>query len=75
MRAPACDPNPLDRRGAAPARLAGSQVHAMLQLKESLHPIGIHIIGDGRTAQHTGIFKPEKRALGPLKMLEAKGAQ
>ena len=39
----------------ARARQTGPLVDAVFQLKESAHPVGIHIVGNGRTAQADGV--------------------
>ena len=41
----------LDRGFALLARLASSQIDAMLHLEEPALSVGVHIIGDGGTAQ------------------------
>jgi hypothetical protein len=44
VRATACHQDPLDRRLALSARQPRPQVDAVFQLKESPHPISVHII-------------------------------
>ena len=51
MRAPACHQNPLDPRPATSARKPRPLVHAVLQLKESLHSVCIHIVAHRRASQ------------------------
>jgi hypothetical protein len=45
----------LDGCAATPTRLAGALVHAMLQLEEAAHAVGIDIIGHGRPAETNGM--------------------
>lgn len=51
MRSPSADHDFLDRRLAAPARLAFAAIGAMLNLEKAGFAIGIHVIRDGRSAR------------------------
>ena len=42
---------PANWRAANQARLAGSHINMMFELEEAGDPVGVHIIGNRRTAQ------------------------
>ena len=50
MRTALHEDDPFDLRPAVRTRITGAAVDTMGQLKTSLSPIGIHVIGDRRTA-------------------------
>lgn len=70
MSAAASQKNTPDRCLATAAGEPGAQVDAVLELKEASHPIGIHIVGDGGTAEldrmleHLAKGKPEPLQIG-----------
>ena len=57
MRSPSSQQDAPDRRLAAAAGKAGALVDAVLQLEEAAHAVGVHIIGDRRTAQPDGVLQ------------------
>ena len=71
MRSPTGQLNAPDRSLTAAAGKPGSQIDAVLELKEAAHAIGIHIIGDRGAAQPDCIFEhlaqsqPQSLELGP----------
>ena len=46
MRSAPCQQDSPNGRTAYETGLAGSQINAMLQLKETLHSVRIHLVGD-----------------------------
>ena len=57
MCAPSCQHNAEDRRLAMAARLSGPHIDAMFKLIKATHSIGIHIIGDRRSASFDGVLQ------------------
>jgi hypothetical protein len=51
------DHDSLDESLAHQAGLAFAAVNSMLQLKETLFAIGIHVIGNARTSQANGVIQ------------------
>lgn len=57
MRSPARQNNTPDRRFATAAGFSGPQVDAVFELKEAAHAVGIHVVGDRRSAQPDGMME------------------
>src|SRR5437899_577416 len=57
MSAPSGDDDALDRRFADIAVGVGASVDAVLQLEESLLAAGVHVIGDGGSAEGDGFLE------------------
>jgi hypothetical protein len=49
--------NAPNRGLATAAGQAGAQIDAVFQLEEATHPVGIHVVGNGRTAQPDRMLK------------------
>jgi hypothetical protein len=57
VSAPAGDHDAANWTAAFAARLTGSLIHAVLQLKEAPHALGIHIVRYGRSAKANGVLQ------------------
>jgi len=57
MRPSSGEQNAADRRLAAEAGEAGSQVDTVLELEEATHPVGVNIVRDRRPAQPDGVLQ------------------